>query len=440
MNNMNILLKKSLLIVFVVLLAVSVTACAAKTKEAENKTAAETKQTPKTNEPIKLRIMWWGAQARHDATLKALDLYTKKNPNVTFEPEYSGFDGYLDKLSTQAASKNAPDIIQMDAAWLADWTSRNQLADLSTGINMTDVDATLLNTGKYKDKLYAVPLGNNAIGYIYDKVALEKLGIAAPKPNWTWDDFFKLARDIKAKVGKDQYVMLDATRDNAMYSAYQLSKGKGWAVTPEGKFNVDKATLLEWLKIFEDFRKLGIVPPADMSVSDKEIDPKLDLMVTGKVFFRTVHAAQATSFDSLKPESYAMTPLPRAEQAGGWLKASMYWSISPDSKKIEESKKFIDWFVNDPEAADILGTTRGVPVSKKILSGLESKLTVPDKVGIDLINKVAPDAQTFNPGAKGWANYNAKDWKDVGEQIMFGKLAIDKAFDELAKKSKEYEK
>jgi multiple sugar transport system substrate-binding protein len=433
MKGMNKLLKTSLLIVVVVLLAVSAAACGGKSNGDEKKTTT-------VNKPVKLRIMWWGAQARHDATLKALDLYTKKNPNVTFEPEYSGFTGYIDKLSTQAASKNAPDIIQMDPAWMADWTSRNQLADLSTGINVQDVDATLLNTGKYKDKLYAVALGNNAYGYIYDKVALEKLGFAAPKPNWTWDDFFKLARDIKAKIGKDQYVMLDGTRDYLQYSAFQLSKGKGWPVTPEGKFNVDKGTYQEWLKIFADFRKEGIVPSADISVSDQEIDPKLDLMIAGKVFFRGVHAAQATSFESLKPGSYAMIPVPRAAQAGGWLKASMYWSVSPDSKYIEESKKFIDWFINDPEVANILGTTRGVPVSKKVLAGLESKMTAADKIGIDLINKVAPDAQIFNPGAKGWSNFTDKDWKDIGEQIMFGKLAPDKAYDELAKKSKEYEK
>lgn len=54
---------------------------------------------------VKLRIMWWGSQPRHEATLKALEAYTAKNPHVTFEPEYSGMDGYLDKLSTQAAAQ-----------------------------------------------------------------------------------------------------------------------------------------------------------------------------------------------------------------------------------------------------------------------------------------------------------------------------------------------
>jgi len=76
----------------------------------------------------------------------------------------------------------------------------------------------------------------------------------------------------------------------------------------------------------------------------------------------------------------------------------MYWSVGPDTKNAEAAKKFIDWFINDPEAADILGTSRGVPVSKKIVGGLESKFTPIDKAAIELINKTAPNAQAFYPG------------------------------------------
>lgn len=89
------------------------------TPEPASTTAAAT--AAPSNEPVKLRIMWWGSQPRHEATLAALELYTKNNPNVTFEPEYSGMDGYLDKLSTQAAAKNAPDIVQLDPGWMPDY-------------------------------------------------------------------------------------------------------------------------------------------------------------------------------------------------------------------------------------------------------------------------------------------------------------------------------
>lgn len=48
-------------------------------------------------------MMWWGSQARHDATLKVIDLFEKKNPNIKINGEYMGSDGYFDKLNTQVA-------------------------------------------------------------------------------------------------------------------------------------------------------------------------------------------------------------------------------------------------------------------------------------------------------------------------------------------------
>ncbi|GAA4855732.1 ABC transporter substrate-binding protein [Paenibacillus vulneris] len=420
------------------LIAVGVSGCGAAT---DSRPGGSTGAAPAgtDSKPIKLRIVWWGSQARHDATLKALDAYTKKHPNITFEPEFSGFDGYADKLATQAAAKNAPDIIQMDPAWLAEYAGRNQLADLSKGIETGDVDKSLLDSGKYKDKLYAIPLGNNATGMVFNKNTVDKLGIKPPANGWTWEQYFQFGKDAKAKLDKDKYVLMDYTSDYTMYSAYQISQGKGYPITADGKFNIDKETYLSYVNKYTELRKEGVVPPAEIASTDKESDAKLDLMNNDTVLMKRSFAALFPGYDGVKPDTYTLVTQPKGTQSSGWLKPSMFWSISADSKYVEESKKFIDWFINDKEAADILTTTRGVPVSKKILDYLTPKLTAADKLQIELIKSVSPDAQPFNPGAKGWSNYTAKDFKDIGEKVMFGKTTPEAAYDELVKKAKDYQ-
>lgn len=425
----------------VLLLSAALSACGV--KKEEGAAASEQNQSGNTEggaASVKLRIMWWGPQSRHDATLKALEAYTKKNPHVTFEPEFQGFDGYIDKLTTQAAARNTPDIFQMDPAWFKDWAASNRLADLSA-VNVEDVDPNLLSTGTYDGKLYAVPLGNNAWGIIYNKAIFEKAGIPLPEDNWTWDDFFRLIREAKPKLAKDQYLVKDLTTDGGFYSAYQLAKGKGWPRTSDGKFNYDKETWLTWMKTFAEFRKNGLVPPPDVTVSDKQFDAKADLLAQEKVLMRGSHAAEVGGFDSLKPGQLAVIPAPSDQQGSSWLKASMYWSVSPDREHEDEAIKFIDWFINSTEAADILTTSRGVPVSKKMLSHLEPKFSDVDKMGIDLINRVAQNAQTFDPGPGskgGWSKFD-KEYENIVQMVMFDKITPEQAWEEVVKISKEIE-
>src|SRR4029453_8654278 len=36
-----------------------------------------------SGEPVALRFAWWGSQDRHDRTIKVIQLFQQRNPNVT---------------------------------------------------------------------------------------------------------------------------------------------------------------------------------------------------------------------------------------------------------------------------------------------------------------------------------------------------------------------
>ncbi|GFN31064.1 ABC transporter substrate-binding protein [Paenibacillus xylaniclasticus] len=432
---MKIKWKRSLAVMMTVALSVTLAACGG-SKDKETDTASA--DSSSSDGKVKLRIMWWGSQPRHEATLKALELYTKNNPNVTFEPEYSGMDGYLDKLSTQAAAKNAPDIYQLDPGWVSDWQKRGQLAEL-TGVDVSKVDPKVLSIGQFDGKNYAVPLGSVAYGMIYDKASLEKAGATAPQNGWTWDDFFALADSLKGKLPQGQYFTKDYAGDYFAYSAYQYAAGKGTVVTDDGKFNIDHDTFVAWTTKFEQLRKDGLVPPADLNASDKEFDPTADLMVAGKILFRLSFSNNYASWDSLNPGAYALVTMPRAAEAGGWLKPSMFFGISPNSKNAEEAQKFVNWFLNDSEVAQILGTHRGMPVNTDIAASIVDSLSDADKIGLELLNATLPDGQTYTTGAPGWTNFIDKDFALVRDELSFGRVTPEEAFNKLKSAAEEYE-
>ena len=56
--------------------------------------SSTTQTAAKEKEPVTLRFSWWGGDSRHEATIKAIELYMEKNPDITIEYEYMGFDTY----------------------------------------------------------------------------------------------------------------------------------------------------------------------------------------------------------------------------------------------------------------------------------------------------------------------------------------------------------
>jgi ABC-type glycerol-3-phosphate transport system substrate-binding protein len=162
-------------------------------------------------------------------------------------------------------------------------------------------------------------------------------------------------------------------------------------------------------------------------------------MVKGTILIRLAYNSSYGAWDSIKPGAYALVTMPRAEEAGGWLKPSLFFGISESSKHSAEAEKFVDWFVNSEEAGAILGTTRGVPVNSKVASAIEPTFSEADKTGTVLYRATLKDGQQWTPGASGWTNWIDKDWALVRDELSFGKKTPEQAFEELKNAAKEYE-
>ena len=70
--------------------------------------AGSTPSEPAADEPVELRITWWGGDARHEVTNAAIDEFEALHPNITVVRDFGGFEGYLDKVTTQYAGGNSP--------------------------------------------------------------------------------------------------------------------------------------------------------------------------------------------------------------------------------------------------------------------------------------------------------------------------------------------
>src|SRR3954464_4176086 len=136
-----------------------------------------------------LQFAWWGNEVRNKNTAAAIAAYTKEHPKVKISQQPGEFATYWDKLATQTAGNKAPDIIQMDMAYIAEYGGRHALLDLEKyGADTSKFVEGSVDSGKIDGKLVGVNAGINSPTILANPKVFEQAKVAMPDDmTWTWD-------------------------------------------------------------------------------------------------------------------------------------------------------------------------------------------------------------------------------------------------------------
>ena len=135
-----------------------------------------------------LKFAWWGNPTRNKNTQAAIDAYVKANPNVKIAPQPGEFGSYWDKLATQTAGGKAPDIIQMDMNYIAEYGNRGALLDLAE-VDVSKFAEGTVDSGKIDDKLVGHQRrreqrrSSSPTRPIFEKAKMD----LPDDTTWTWD-------------------------------------------------------------------------------------------------------------------------------------------------------------------------------------------------------------------------------------------------------------
>lgn len=385
-----------------------------------------------------LRFSWWGSQGRHDRTLKAIDKFQELHPNITIKPEYSSWDGYWEKLSTQVAGSNAPDIMQMSILYIKEYSERGVLGDLTSYVDKelqtADLDKDVLkNQGTISGKLTGIPVSDNASVLFYNKEIYKQAGVEPPKMDMTWDEFFAKAREIKGKLGDNVYGAFDSATELEGFMYYLFSVGD--TLYKDNRLGYKDENLKNWLTMWDDARKEGLVPPANMTASFLPMgngDPNKDALMKGSVaIMGPSWTGSFPAYETVMKDNVDMLTYPKAQFTGSVLETAMFLSASAKSKYQKEAAMFIDFLVNSEEAAAILETERGLPENKKMREFLSGNFTERDKKMVRMLEHVTGiEPAWYDAGPKG-AGEVAKIFEQTVQKQQFGRASIDQVVAEF---------
>lgn len=341
-----------------------------------------------------IRWAYWGSGDRVTISQKAIELYESRNPNIQVHQEVSGGAGdHFVKVDTQLAGGNGPDIIQMGGN-IYDYAPVLLPLDSFAGkaLDVAVIDPSAVASGTIDGKLLGVSTGVTMPALVYNKSMIERAGVPLPKDSMSYAEFRDYLMQLKAKLPQGVYPMQDIgvmSTNSTPFGYWTRYNGTPFYNAADSSTAVTAAVAQKYLELFRDYRINGLIPPAEVASGYAESNADSSALIAGKVAIAFLYTNQLSGYQEATTDELKLMEFPGAATTKAlWQAPSQFYTVNKDSKQAEETVKFINFLVNDPEAAQILGSDRGASASSSArASGASS---VADQKVLDYMQVAGP--------------------------------------------------
>jgi multiple sugar transport system substrate-binding protein len=156
--------------------------------------------------PVKITFSVFSSVGGSPQFKKFAEDFHKLHPNITVEFQLVPSERATDKLVTQVAGGNAPDVAYMDSSAVEDFSSRNALVNLdgyiagSKVVEADDYVEGFKRAAEYKGSLFGLPFDGETTGLFYRTDLFQQAGIDGPPS--TWEEFRTDAQKLTDKANK----------------------------------------------------------------------------------------------------------------------------------------------------------------------------------------------------------------------------------------------
>lgn len=346
---------------------------------------------------ITLRFAWWGSDTRHQATEEIIAAYEEQNPDVDIQPEPGDWSGYWDKLATQVAASDAPDIIQMDEKYIREYADRGALLDLQD-VDVSDISEDTVATGETPEGRFGIATGINAIVIMANPQIFEAAGVEMPDDqSWTWQDYGDIAAEIDQN---SEFYGATTPNEPSGLEVWLRQQGKD-LINESGELAFESADLEQYFQLQLDLLKQGALPQPSILSEDQNTGPDQSLTGTGQVAMGHWWTNQIASLSETSGADLVPLRMPQTEGTdtghGLYYKSSMFMSGNANTEHPDVVQDFIDFMINSEEAGMINLADRGLPASQTVRDAVVPELGEADQRAAEFLQDIEDELGDAKP-------------------------------------------
>jgi multiple sugar transport system substrate-binding protein len=377
-----------------------------------------------------VRFAWWGNSSRQEIFSNFANGFTKNNPNATVKLEPAEYSAYTDRLSVQAAGRNLPDVLWMPANQSLTYASRGALYDLGQlpdgVVDWSPFPSSQIDSWKLAGKQFGPVYSQYSPATQLDVTAFKAAGITdfPDDESWTWDDLMSLGVDYAKARGEGNWGISNQSTFY-QHAHLWLRQNGAEAFTADGEIGFDADVLGSWFDWWQRATAAGAVMPTAISAGKSQWT-----QTGGKT---AIYLVQLNQFqDNAAFSKQNELRLVKSPEVPGSTKDYQFkyytrLCVAANTGDPELAGKFLNYLLNDPSNAEIVGLASGVPSNPDIVKAIAEKASDTDKKILDITARI--DQQPSRPraeppvGASGWQSLIEK----AGDDIFNGGVPIAEA-------------
>lgn len=318
-----------------------------------------------------LRMSWWGGDSRHEATQAAL-LACGAAHGHTVAPEFTGWSGHLEKVTTQIAGGTEADIMQINWPWLPlfslDGSGFADLNDYSEIIDLSQWDDATRKAATMNGALNGLPLSTAGRVFMFNKTTYDAAGLALPT---SFEELIAAAPVMREKLGDDYYPFdgngLNASLLMILHGTQSTGNDLINQETNEVAWSQDELTAA--IEFYGSLVEASVIRPWTVAAAEGNVK------LHENPLWADGHLAGSYEWDSTyfkysdpMGEDQELVPVSMLEIEGAvtngvYAKPSMVFAISANSKNPEAAAEIVNCMLTEETGITALGSTRGLPAS-----------------------------------------------------------------------------